>query len=149
MVTLAVVGITYWRLWYGIDLTDESFYVVLPYRFVLGARPFVDETTVAQQAGLLVFPFVWLYHLAAGVDGVVLYVRHLEFLMSLLVGAAIFVSLRGVLRSGAAALLLACTAVAFAPFDIHSLSYNTIGGGLFTAGCLLGYLSLRPATSDG
>ena len=146
-VTLAVVGITYWRLWYGVDLTDESFYVALPYRFALGARPFVDETTVAQQAGLLVFPFVWLYHLVAGVDGVVLYVRHLQFLLSLLVGAAIFVSLRSVLRSGAAALLLACTAVAFAPFDIHSLSYNTIGGGLFTAGCVLGYLSLRPATS--
>ena len=34
-----------------------------------------------------------------------LFVRHLQFLLSLLVGAAIFVSLRGVLRSGAAALL--------------------------------------------
>ena len=144
---LAVVGITYWRLWYGVDLTDESLYVVLPYRFVLGARPFVDETTVAQQAGLLVFPFVWLYHLVAGDDGLVLFVRHLQFVLSLLVGAAVFVSLRPVLRSGAAALLLACTAVAFAPFDIHSLSYNTLGGGLFTAGCLLGYLSLEPETN--
>ena len=27
---IAVVGITYWRSWYGVDLTDESFYVVLP-----------------------------------------------------------------------------------------------------------------------
>ncbi len=107
----------------------------------------MDETTVAQQAGLLVFPFVWLYQLAAGVDGVVLFVRHLQFVLSLLVGTAIFVSLRSVLRSGAAALLLACTAVAFVPFDIHSLSYNTIGGGLFTVGCLLGYLSLRPRTT--
>jgi hypothetical protein len=142
--TLAVVCITYWRLWYGIDLTDESFYVVLPYRFALGARPFVDETTVAQQAGLLALPFVWVYHLIAGVDGVVLYVRHLQFLLSLLVGGAIFVSLRGVLRSGAVALLLASTAVAFVPFDIHSLSYNTIGSGLFTAGCVLAYFLLQP-----
>jgi hypothetical protein len=107
----------------------------------------VDETTVAQQAGLLGFPFVWLYHLAAGVDGVVLFVRHLQFLLSLFVGAAIFVSLRGGLRSGAAAILVACTAVAFVPFDIHSLSYNTIGGGLFTIGCALGYRSLEPGTS--
>src|SRR5262249_47559117 len=44
---LVVVGVTYWRSWYGVDLTDESFYVVLPYRFATGARPFVDETTVA------------------------------------------------------------------------------------------------------
>jgi hypothetical protein len=121
--------------------------VVLPYRFALGARPFVDETTVAQQAGLLVSPFVRAYHALVGVDGVVLFVRHLQFLFSLLVGAAVFVSLRGVLRSGAAALLLAICAVAFVPFDIHSLSYNTLGGGLFTVGCLLGYLSLSREAS--
>jgi hypothetical protein len=144
---LAVVGVTYWRIWYGVDLTDESFYVVLPYRFALGARPFVDETTVAQQAGLLALPFVWAYHELVGLDGLVLFVRHLQFVLSLLVGGAILVSLRGTLRSGAAALLLASTAVAFVPFDIHGLSYNTIGGGLFTAGCVLGFLSLRPGTS--
>jgi hypothetical protein len=107
----------------------------------------VDETTVAQQAGLLVFPFVWVWHELVGVDGVVLFVRHLQFVLSLLVGGAVFVSMRGPLRSGAAALLVASTAVAFVPFDIHSLSYNTIGGGLFAAGCLLGYLSLRPGSS--
>jgi hypothetical protein len=73
----------------------------------------------------------------------VLFVRHLQFVFSLLVGVAIFVSLRGVLRSGAAALLLAICAVAFVPFDIHSLSYNTLGSGLFTVGCLLGYLALE------
>jgi len=98
---------------------------------------------VAQQAALLVFPFVRLYHALVGIDGLVLFVRHLQFLFSLLVGAAVFVSLRGVLRSGVAALLSAICVVAFVPFDIHSLSYNTLGGGLFTAGCLLGFLSLR------
>lgn len=41
----AVVGVTYRRLYDGIDFTDESYYVVLPYRLVLGARPFVDETS--------------------------------------------------------------------------------------------------------
>ncbi|HEX3455339.1 MAG TPA: hypothetical protein VHS03_11985 [Gaiellaceae bacterium] len=50
-----------------------------------------------------------------------------------------FVSLRRVLGSGSAALLCASTAVAFVPFDIHSLSYNTIGGGLFAAGLVLAY----------
>jgi len=140
---VAAVGVTYWRIWYGVDLTDESFYVVLPYRFATGARPFVDETTVAQQAGLLVAPFVWVWHALFGVDGGVLFVRHLQFLFSLLVGAAAFVSLRGLLRNGAATLLAAVCAVVFVPFDIHSLSYNTLGSGLFTAGCLLAY---RPAS---
>lgn len=133
------MGLTYWRIWYGVDLTDESFYVALPYRFALGARPFVDETTVAQQAGLLVSPFVWLWNAAFGVDGVVLFVRHLQFLFSLLVAAAAFVSLRGLTRSAAVAVPAAVCAVAFVPFDIHSLSYNTLGSGLFTAGCVLAY----------
>jgi hypothetical protein len=131
--------VTYWRLWYGVDLTDESFYVVLPYRFARGAQPFVDETTVAQQAGLLVTPFVWVWNELVGVDAVVLFVRHLQFLFSLLVGAAAFVSLRGVLRDRSIVLLAAVCAVVFAPFDIHSLSYNTLGSGLFTAGLLLAY----------
>ena len=82
---VVVVGVTYWRRWYGVDLTDESFYVVLPWRSAQGASPFVDETTVAQQAGLLVSPFVWAWRELVGVDGVVLYVRHLQFVFSLLV----------------------------------------------------------------
>jgi hypothetical protein len=122
---------------------------VLPYRFALGARPFVDETTVAQQAALLVVPFVWVWNELVGVEGVVLFVRHLQFLFSLLVAAAVFVSLRGVLRSGSAALLAAVAAVAFVPFDIHSLSYNSLGSGLFTAGCLLGFRSLAPHVGMG
>ena len=126
-------------MWFGIDLTDESFYVALAWRFAVGAKPFVDETTVAQQAALLVFPFVWIWRELFGIDGVVLFVRHLQFLLSLLVGGAVYVSLRRVLKSGPAALLCASTAVAFVPFDIHSLSYNTIGGGLFAAGLVLAY----------
>ena len=103
---------------------------------------------MAQQAGLLVSPFVWVWRELVGVDGVVLFVRHLQFLFSLLVAAAVFVGLRGVLRNASAALLAAVAAVAFAPFDIHSLSYNTLGGGLFTAGCMLGYRSLAPRSNS-
>jgi hypothetical protein len=109
----------------------------------------VDETTVAQQAALLVLPFVWVWNELVGVDGVVLFVRHLQFLFSLLVAAAVFLSLRGVLRSGSAALLAAVAAVAFVPFDIHSLSYNTLGSGLITAGSLLGFRSLAPRAGAG
>jgi hypothetical protein len=145
---LAVVGITYVRSWYGVDLTDESFYVALPWRFAHGASPFVDETTVAQQSGLLVTPLVWIWSELVGVDGVVLYVRHLELLFSLLVAAAVFVGLRSVLRNTSAAVLASVAAVAFAPFDIHSLSYNTLAGGLFTAGCFLAFRSLAPQSSS-
>jgi hypothetical protein len=104
---------------------------------------------VSQQAGLLVSPFVWVWRQVVGVEAVVLFVRHLQLVFSLLVAASVFVGLRGVLRSGSAALLAAVAAVAFVPFDIHSLSYNTLGSGLFTAGCMLGFRSLTPRSSFG
>ena len=149
-VGIAVVAITYWRIWYGVDLTDESFYVVEPYRFVIGARPFVDETSVTQQTtALLVYPFVRAYYAFEGVTGVVLFVRHLQFLLSLLVGWAVFSSLR-VFLERSCALLIALAAVVFVPFTVHSLSYDSVGSSLFTVGCLLGVRSLvdrRPRRS--
>lgn len=141
-VVLAVAVITYWRIWYGIDLTDESFYVVEPYRFVLGARPFVDETSVTQQTtAILVYPFVRAYYAVVGMTGMVLFVRHLQFILSLLVAVAVYGSLRLVLDVRRA-LLIATAAAVFVPFTIHSLSYNSVGSSLFTAGSLLGLRSL-------
>jgi hypothetical protein len=66
-VSLVAIGIVYWRLYCGIDFTDESFYVAVPYRLVLGARPFVDEISVTQQtAAIVAYPFVWVYDRLAG-----------------------------------------------------------------------------------
>lgn len=147
---LAVIGLTVWRLFYGVDFTDESFYVVLPYRLVLGSRPFVDETSVTQQtAAILLYPFVRVYRAVAGVTGIVLFVRCLQFAFSLAVAAAVVAGLRGVVELRRA-VLVSLAAIAFVPFDIHSLSYNTLGGGLFTAGCLLGFRSvLVPSRAAG
>ena len=140
---LAVVGLTYWRLYYGIDFTDESFYVAVPYRLVLGAHPFVDETAVAQQlAAILIYPFVRAYYAVAGVTGIVLFLRHLQFVFSLLVSLAVVFALRSVLETRRA-VLVGVAVVAFVPFDIHGLSYDTLGSGLFTAGCFLGFKCLR------
>jgi hypothetical protein len=135
---IAVVAITYWRLWYGVDFTDEAFYVAVPYRFALGAKPFVDETSVTQQTtAILLYPFVRAYYAILGMTGIVLFVRHLQFLLSLFVAVAVYRSLRlFVARSCAVPIALA--AVVFVPFTIHSLSYDSVGSALLTAGCFLG-----------
>src|SRR6201999_3407457 len=57
-------------------------------------------------------------------------------------GATVFLSLRRLLGARAAA-LVAVGAFVFAPFDIPSVSYDTVGSGLFAAGCLLGFLARR------
>ncbi len=137
-IAVAVVAITYWRLWYGVDFTDESFYVAVPYRFALGARPFVDETSVTQQTtAILLYPFVRAYYAVAGMTGIVLFVRHLQFLLSLLVAGAVYRSLR-LFLGRRLALTIALAAVVFVPFTIHSLSYDSVGSALLTAGCFLG-----------
>jgi len=38
LVALLALAFTYARLFRGIDLLDESFYVAVPYRWVLGGR---------------------------------------------------------------------------------------------------------------
>jgi hypothetical protein len=142
---LAVVAVSYWRLFYGVDFTDEAWYVAVPYRFVDGGKPYVDELSVPQTtAAVLLYPFLWLYHAAAGRTGIVLFVRQLHFLVAAAVGAAVVVSLRRL--AGVAMATLAGLAVfLFVPFDIPSVSYDSLGAGLFAAGSLLGYLTLgRP-----
>ncbi|HEX3455338.1 MAG TPA: hypothetical protein VHS03_11980 [Gaiellaceae bacterium] len=137
-IAAAVVAITYWRIWYGVDFTDESFYVAVPYRFALGAKPFVDETSVTQQTtAILLYPFVRAYYAVTGMTGIVLFVRHLQFLLSLLVGGAVYRSLRLFLERRLA-LAVSLAAVVFVPFTIHSLSYDSVGSALLTAGCFLG-----------
>jgi hypothetical protein len=143
LVAVAAAGAAYWRLYYGVDFTDESFYVVLPYRLVLGARPFVDEVSVTQQtAAVLMYPFVRAYYAIAGPTGIVLFVRQLYFAFSVGVAAAVLTSVRPLVgfRRG---VLVAASAILFVPFDIHSLSYDTLGCGLFTAGTLLTFLAVR------
>src|ERR1051326_3846489 len=85
---VVVLGLTYWRVLYGVDFTDEAYYVAVPLRFVLGARPYIDETTPSQQtAALLMYPFIAAYHAAAGLGGIVLFARSLHFLFACAVAA--------------------------------------------------------------
>src|SRR5207253_156921 len=72
---LVLVGM-WFRVHYGVDFTDEAFYLVMPLRFVLGDRPFVDELNVAQTAGVVAWPFVGtFYKLTGGTAGIVLAAR--------------------------------------------------------------------------
>src|SRR5271154_313747 len=89
--TLTAVGVSYWRLYYGVDFTDEAWYVAVPYRFVLGGRPYVDELSVPQTSAAVV-----LYPALAGRTGLVLFVRQLHFLVALAAGGAVALSLKRV-----------------------------------------------------
>jgi len=129
------------RLFLGVDLTDEGFAVAVPYRFALGARPFVDEMNILQTAGLFSYPFVKLYVALHGATGIVLFMRHLYLLWTLVVTGVAFDALRRVLR-WEHALLAALVCATFVIATTSDLTYNTIGAGLLVIAMALGARAL-------
>jgi hypothetical protein len=86
-----VVGATWCRLFIGVDHTDESLYIAMPYRLWLGDRPLIDEYSVVQFSAILLEPFVGAYvKLTGGTDGIILYFRHLYLVLNI-VTAVVFV----------------------------------------------------------
>ena len=137
-IVLAVLFLTWRRLFFGVDFTDEAFYIALPYRFALGDIPLKDEQNLAQFAGVLAMPFIRLFlYFQGNTDGIVLFSRHLHFAFTVLVGLSVFVAIQRTLR-WPLALMVSVICVAFVPFNIHGLSYNTMGCGFLTMGCFLG-----------
>ncbi|MDQ6633943.1 MAG: hypothetical protein M3Z10_04220, partial [Gemmatimonadota bacterium] len=125
------------RLHFGVDFTDEAYYAGFPYRFALGDVPYVSDINIHQNAGVISFPFVKLYVLLVGSSlGLMLFLRYLYVGMRLWLMVLEF---RFVRRAGfnLPAALAALLPIAFVPFSIPSLSYNTQGGTLFGIGLLL------------
>jgi hypothetical protein len=120
----------------GCDLSDETFSIALPYRFVLGDKPFVDEISIQQTAGLVLLPFVWLYvKLTRGTTGIVFFVRlvHLFFFKGLSAGT-VYALARRWLKLRSVAIAVAFVPFAFVPHSIPNVGYNVLGMTLLTAG---------------
>jgi hypothetical protein len=133
----ATLALSWLRLFYGVDFTDESFYVALAHRFALGDLPVRDEQNLTQFAGFMVAPFVKLFlWLTGGTEGIVLFMRHLHLAFTAAVGVVVFGAARAALP-WREALLTAAVCLVFVPFNIHGVSYNTLGSGLLTVGCFL------------
>jgi hypothetical protein len=138
---MLAIGANVYRLHYGVDVSDESFYVAMAYRFALGDRPFIDEFMVTQGAALLLYPalklFVWIRE---GTEGIILYSRYLHLAFTVFICAIIFAALRRAV-DWRIALLAGLACVVFVPFNIHSPGYNTLGSGLFTAALSVGFFA--------
>lgn len=144
IVLLSLVGLLcYLRLYFGVDLTDESFYAAMPYEYVLGNRPYVDELNVhpGQSFALVTYPLVRAYDAVASQDGLVLALRHAYFAFA--GGVAILSVL--LLRRVVAWLWLLAAGLGYmslVPFSLPTLSYNTLAAGSLALGfvCGLNYL---------
>jgi hypothetical protein len=143
---VAAFGVV-WRLRRGIDVTDEAFYLALPLRFALGDHPFVEELNVGQTAGLLIYPLVKLYVHLRGTTGIFLFFRGVYVAFFAVMGLAAY-GLARTRLSRHASLLSAAPCLAFIPYAIPGLSYNTLGIGLFGMGLFLTTRSLVAPPED-
>ena len=131
---VAVVATVYLRAGYSIDLTDDAYYAALPWSFTLGHAPFVDEWAIHQLSALLTWPAfsAWRAFTDSN-DGLILFQRHLHIAASVTAALAV----RGTLArffGRAIAWPIAALVVAYVPFHIQALSYNTIAQLAFLAG---------------
>lgn len=137
-VAAAVVGAVSYRIGLGFDPQDEGFAVVVPWRWALGDRPFVDEMNLMQTAGFLTYPFVKAYVWATGgSEGIVLYLRQLYVLWVAIVTGLVFFGLKGLVRwqYGAA---ISAVYVTFVVLGASQLSSATLAAGFLTIGVALG-----------
>jgi hypothetical protein len=147
LAAIAVFGVavffTWRRLFVGMDLQDESFYILVPWRWALGDTPFVHEQNLAQVSGLLTYPLVKLFGVVRGYDvtGLVLYTRHLYMLLTVFTAGVVFLVARLVLR-WQLALLVAAVFVTYIFWQTPQLSYNTMGALFLTLGTTLGLRSV-------
>jgi hypothetical protein len=130
---------TWRRLFQGMDLQAESYYVLVPWRWALGDRPFVQEQNLAQVSGFLVYPFVKLFGIVRHYDpgGLVLYTRHLHLALMVVVAVAAFLVLRRLVR-WELALLISLPFATFVYRATPQLSYDTLGAAFLTLGAALG-----------
>ena len=140
---VVALGLSWWRLFRGADLIDEAFAVLVPWRWALGDRPFVDEQNLSQSAGLLAYPFVKLFAVVRGGDvaGLVLYERHLYLALAVVVAACVFLLARRSLSASLAA-LVAAPFVTVVLFETPQLTANTLGALLLVAGAALGAVAV-------
>ncbi len=133
------VAFTWYRLRFGVDLQNEAFAVLAPWRWALGDHLLRGRDEPRHGRGLSMYPFVKLYALAGGNDatGIFLYMRYLYLAFVVAVSAAVFLWLRTQVRWQIA---LACAAVAtaFVFWNVTDLTYNTLAAGFLTLGFVLG-----------
>ena len=73
---LVALGVLRYRIPFGVSHRDEAFYSAMPYSFLIGNQPYVDERALHQNAGILLMPLYRLYLAIAGsADGIVLFNR--------------------------------------------------------------------------
>lgn len=126
LIALVVLSSTFARLFFGVEFTDESQYVAQIVGPLIGGEAFLTDRLFQQSGSLLATPFAFIYlQLVGSTTGIVLFLRLLFFATSTLTALVLFKTLSKRISSEAA-LAIGSLSVAYIPFIIPNVSYNTM-----------------------
>ncbi len=135
---MLVAGIIFsiWKSQFGFGGYDESFYHTIPKRLLSGDILFVDEWNLSQMSSILQLPFVWLYTTIAGTTEGIVYAARIFYIV-IHAGACVLIYSR-LRKYGYLAAIGSALFFIYTPYNIMSLSYDSMGLGLVTlAGVLI------------
>ncbi len=135
-----LIGVTsFARLFFGIDFTDEAYYLAMPHSFAMGNKPFVDEIFPQQFSSILITPLISIYKsFAPDYDGLFLSSRLCFYALSLFTFLA-FYRMAKLRTTATVSMLVGSIFLVFHPFNLPVLSYNTLSYLFFSLGIVLSF----------
>jgi hypothetical protein len=142
VMALAVLALAAYRASVGQSFYDDTFYAVVPWRFVHGARFLIDELSLQTVGEMVSVPLVWAWEHLAGLTGIVLAIR---LLWVALAAAGAAIATRLLRRSAELAVVALAVALPLLapPYQVFAPTYNTVSSLLLTLAAILGFAAIR------
>ena len=111
---------------YGFAYMDEAFHVAVPYRFIQGDKPLLNEWHLSQFSFLTVVPVMWVYmQIVGSTNGIFLSFRYIFTACWCLASLFIYLRTKKLHRFGA--VFAALMFQSYVPYALMDFSYNSLG----------------------
>ena len=141
---VVVLATLLYRVTVGVGLSDESYYATFLDAWLKDGLAGSPMLVLHQTAMLLAYPVtLGFVRLTGGEDGLMLFLRSLFVLLTIATSCAVFVFAKRA-QGRRTAMLVATYSLAFIPFSLPAVSYNTVGMLGIVSGLMLAGLTLLP-----
>ncbi len=125
LVSVVLVAATYYRIYFGVDFSDEAQALGWLYGPFIGFKPFVNDLFMQQSGALLFRPLFYVYHELMENEGIALFARHIFIVLSIGASFCVYLFSKN-LVSRPFAILISSTTFSYIPFGFPELYYNNI-----------------------
>lgn len=131
----ALTAYLFWLASRGIGTIDESQYIDVPHRLILGDRMMIDEWHFTQFSTPLQYPLFKLYYSIWGTEGIQLFFRYMYVVCQVAVSLFVFIRLQK--KYGYTALIASLMYCHYTIINCFALSYYTMSIMASTVICTL------------